>query len=74
MSEKAKLTMNNTLLSIIIALLSIIGYFYIDETKDQERIDKVQTEAINKLTNIANSHETRLTLVESKTKTKTGLY
>jgi|FLOH01.1.fsa_nt_gi uncharacterized protein (UPF0333 family) len=72
MSEKAKLTMNNTLLSIIIALLSIIGYFYIDETKDQERTDKVQTQTINKLVDIANSHETRLSVVESKT--KIGLY
>ncbi len=70
MSEKAKLTMNNTLLSIIIVLLSVIGYFYIDETKDQDNIDKLQTETLNRLTNIANSHETRVTVIEREI----GLY
>ena len=70
MSEKAKLTMNNTLLSIIIVLLSVIGYFYIDETKDQDNIDKLQTETLNKLTDIANSHETRVTIIEREI----GLY
>jgi|TARA_R100001530_G_scaffold17055_1_gene14834 hypothetical protein len=70
MSEKTKLTMNNTLLSIIILLLSVIGYFYIDETHDQKTIDTKQTTDIDKLVDIANSHNTRLTKVE----TKIGLY
>jgi|TARA_R100000501_G_C2619610_1_gene112934 hypothetical protein len=70
MSEKTKLTMNNTLLSIIILLLSVIGYFYIDEAHDQKTIDTKQTTDIDKLVDIANSHNTRLTKVE----TKIGLY
>jgi len=62
--------MNNALLSIIILLLSVIGYFYIDETHDQKTIDTKQTTDIDKLVDIANSHNTRLTKVE----TKIGLY
>ncbi len=65
-----KLTTNNYLLSVIILLLSIIGYFYIDEKSDQQTIDTTQTEAIGKLLDISTAHNTRLTRVE----TTIGLY
>lgn len=70
MSEKTKLTMNNVFLFIITILLSIIGFFYVDEVKDQQIVDATQTEAINKLYDLSNSQNQRITRVE----TKIGLY
>jgi len=70
MSDRNKLSMNNALLFIITIMLSVIGYFYIDETHDQEKIDDTQTEAIKDLLEVSRSHNDRLTKVE----TKVGLY
>ena len=67
---KARLTINDYLLSVIIVLLSVIGYFYIQNANAQITIDNRQTENIDKLLEISNGHNTRLTRVE----TKIGLY
>jgi len=70
MSEKTKSSLDSGLLFIITVMLAVIGYFYIDETKDQQTIDTTQTKDIGKLLEITNSQNDRLIRVE----TKLGLY